>query len=632
MKHIARFAFALALAAGAAAAAPPSGPEIVALLARVTGIVRVTRAGTEAAAPGVAGISLYASDRITTLNGRAEVQFPNGNILRLKSDTVLTVVPPEEPQKKSLARTFAFLARGSVRALVRSVRPDEGFSIRSANAIASVKGTDLLFDGSSVQVRDEGDSAQHQVDLSDPDGLHHLLVGEGMEGGFDAGGAPIEPHAADPGAFDRFDLDNAGNNSTGGANGGGSTTGEGTQGGQGGGTTAGSGDTGGDESEALRADAEAFESSDDLGDMADRDEHQGDKASGSVLYDRHGYAYVMENRVFLENAHTIKYVDQATRSDGDNLGTTTLESRLMFNVDLDPDHFEDQRRGVAATFRDPSVFPPLYLTEEDWQVTNPANDTVKVQNLLDTPQPVDAAYYPRNPLSYDTASHTWSYSPSDPTQVGWAQGFEYRRWVGSADAPALKEHFKISFLGDVAEGWYAGVTPPDTYPATVDGFPCQSSGQTQWASQAQSPTWDGMYGYDTGMVGYDNGNLYDYYEGAPVFNNPYFGSGTRTTTSLGAFSVREDVTYGDRSTFSMVRRLITPEGEERDPFSLAEFPTEDAVHAATEPLNYEVEFGADEFHGRMIDIIAPTQFWDDAVPHGIDSNGHDHPLDPAYIG
>jgi hypothetical protein len=34
----------------------------------------------------------------------------------------------------------------------------------------------------------------------------------------------------------------------------------------------------------------------------------------------------------------------------------------------------------------------------------------------------------------------------------------------------------------------------------------------------------------------------------------------------------------------------------------------------------------------MIDILSPTQFWDDAVPHNIESNGVDQPIPPSYVG
>jgi len=605
--------------------AAPAGPDIVAQLEKVSGMVRITRSGTDHPAPAVSGIGLYSNDQIITLNGRAEVLFSSGNILRLKNDTVLTVVPPADPAKKSLARTFAFLFKGSVRALVKSVRADEGFAIRSPNAIASVKGTDLLFDGSSVQVRDEGDATIHQVDLSDPDGLHHLLVGEGMEGGFDPNGNPVDSHAADPTAFDRFEMDGTGGPGAGGPAG--DQPHESGQGGQG------SSDT-----QGLHAEAENFQNSGDLGDLADHDEHQGDVAAGVVQHDRHGNLVLNESHVFLENSNTIKYVAQTTRDGGDSKGTTTLESELAFNQDLPADHFEDVRRGLAAAFHDPTQAPAYYVTEEDWQVVSPQNDMVRVQNLLGAPQPLAASYYPLAPYAYNTVTKRWDYSSlvNDPTQIGWVQDYEYRRWVGPATGPSLKEHFHISILGDVDEGWYAGVNPPAVYPTTAAGFPTFNAGnQTAWNIDQNTPGWDGMYGFDPSFYGNDSNTITNYYVGQPTFNNPNFGTGQRSVTTVGSFVTRELVTYGDGTKFVMNRYVITPDGMEHDPAALVPSgPTEDRIHALPENLNYgyEVEFGADEFGGRMIDILSPTQFWDDAAPHGLDSNGPGLTLPPQYVG
>lgn len=608
----------------AASQPPAGGPSVVAQLAKVTGVVRVTRSGTEHPAPAVSGLGLYANDQIITLNGRAEVLFASGNILRLKNDTVLTVIPPADPAKKSLARTFAFLFKGSVRALVKSVQAEEGFAIRSPNAIASVKGTDLLFDGTSVQVRDEGDATVHQVDLSDPDGLHHVLVGEGMEGGFDPNGNPVDSHAADPAAFDRFEMDG-----TGGPGAGGPSGDQPHDAGQ-----AGQGST---DTQGLHGEAETFQASGDLGDLADHDEHQGDVAAGVVQHDRHGNLVLNESHVFLENSNTIKYVAQTTRDGGDNKGTTTLTSELAFNQDLPPDHFEDVRRGLAAAFRDPTQSPPYYITEEDWQVVSPHDDMVRVQNLLGVPQPLAAAYNPIGPFNYNSATKRWDYSGlvSNATQIGWAQDYEYRLWLGSATGPTLKEHFHISILGDVDEGWYAGVTPPAVYPATVDGFIVPYAGsQTAWNIDQNTVGWDGMYGFDQSFYFIDSNTSLSHYVGQPMFNNPSFGSGTRLVlrAPAGSFVTGEQIRFGDGTTLTMGRSLIQPDGTVLDPgVLLPQGATEDLIHALPGALNYEVEFGSSEFDGRMIDILSPTRFWDDAAPHGLNFNGPGLPL-PPYAG
>ncbi len=591
-----------ALAADSAApATPSSGPQLVATLTRVSGLVRVARGGNEKLlAPGVAGVGLNAGDTVVVLSGRAEIQFTSGNVIRLNKDTTLRVEPPEEPgaRKRTLGRTFAMLVRGSIKALVRHVNPDEGFAVESQSAIASVKGTVFFFDGLTLKVKDEQDAGTHQVVLADARSERTILIGEGMEGGINGDGSFRDPHPFDPGQLQHEEQELEGD-LNGGATGGGGQGGS-DHGGQGGGQgnlgntssqgTQGTEGEGDDDSQEfhdeLVREASDFQSADDLADLTDHLERQGDQSLVAVALDRHGYRVRVDESIHLVAPDQIQILVLSTRDGGPDAGLTYMQNDYFFNTRLPADSFDSVRRHYLQAFSDPTITPPYWTTKEEQKFVNPAGDAVLTRVLLDEPKLV------YDYVHADGDGGTWAYTPYsilgnyhfqgpdgwDASPRGWAQPYELARYVqfGGGDL-VPKEHFLFTEYGNVAAGWYAGASPAAEYPTDAEpsGGCYYSPGiPTLWAANgpnvvtgvplagpgtqvARDPDGHPMYRYDFNFLDGFGG----YYGGSPDFNNPFLGSG-----STGAFfdedgGITERTVYGDGTSLSESYYFVSSEGE-----------------------------------------------------------------------
>jgi len=508
---------------------------------RVNGLVRVARAGSLDQAQVTVGMTLAEGDRVTTISGRVEVRFADGHVLRLVENSTVDVMAPPRGKKG----VFMRLVTGKMRALVARLSADESFQIQSSFAVASVKGTDLFFDGLIGSVRDEGDSTPHTLELTSLDGQTKLEIGEGMTGGFGADGSVIQPTLAGSGFFEALDqaFDVSGAPSGGSSSGstpGGDTAGTSTpppQAGDGGSSESGpaEGDTLRDE---LLGDLADFAASQDLGRESDTMEHAADAALGRSLVDIHGYRVRLEEHVMRlpDDPATIEIVALTSREAGPNAGISSFIDDLTFNAAL-PDNYEDIRRGLPAAFADPNVMPQWFPVSDTQVSRNPYGDQVRRQAIFGVPTPVFAEAVPSEPGVF-----AWTYS-SEITQNGWGQSTDLQLFVGTMRAGALqenlREHFAYDHYGRMVGGWYSGCAPAAVYPdySPFVGEP------TMWASVGTTQM-NGAPLYPVEMPDMDNPATTGINEAFPIFNNGQFGAGTRTTyrNALGGTTV--ETRYG----------------------------------------------------------------------------------------
>lgn len=599
------------------AAGAPAAPETVAQLEKVSGIVRVTRSGSENPAPGVSGASLYPNDKVTTLQGRAEVQFPGGNVLRLKSDTVLTVVPPAVPGKKSLAKTFAFLFKGSVNALVRSIRPEEGFAIRSDTAVASVKGTDFIFDGATVMVRDEHDAQQHLVTLSDAAELHSALVSEGMTAGVRGDGTISDPHPFDQGALDNEDRDFEGTSQNHAA-----VTGQAAA---------------EAESAALHAELAEFAQSGDLARWSDFQERSTDLQIARVVKDRHGEWVRMDEHMLHPQPATAELLVLNERDGGPNKGVSYYDDRVTYNKPLPDDGFADIYRNDYAYLQNPDVYPDFYRVKETSEFASPRGDYIQWQFDYDAPAAVYDYWVKGNfTIGLYTDPTTWKWANTIDvqysTQTGWGQRHDDRLFVGTAATGAiLKEHYLYDEYDQLVGGWYAGVTHPsgemvqDLMNATGESAYYTDETGTTVVAPTQLTVWGQTTQAASGPV-----TLYPYYaqlfngqgldSGAPklrenawrdvlgdyAWSDASFGTGfvDQWTDENGGSIYASN--YADGTWLTQRLYLIDDEGNYLDPWAWT--------------YNLEVEFEASEFQdpvtgeSRTVDLVVDPEIFNSGRP------------------
>lgn len=630
MPILRRLSMPCVLSAIAAASSAFAAGQPVASLTRVSGIVRAIPAGTQAAAVAKTGDPLAAGDQVVTEDGRAEITFAQGHILRLNANTTLEVVPPANPATKThvVAKLFAMLFKGSIKALVKPVDPHEGFAIQSVQAIASVKGTVFIMADGTVLVQDEGDPQPHQVEITDPNTGRSFLVSEGQAGGFNGDGSPNSPHAFTEQEFQQRDQQIEGGGNVGSPPAGTPPAGTPPAGQSPPPTTPPPGPSADDGRGDLHGELGDFAGSHDLGQQTDQNNRVADTMLGAVQLDRHGNRVRIEKEVKLLSSaantnDTIEYDVRNFRDGGPSAGLTALQSTFTFNQSLPTDGFQDVRRGLAAAFADNTQAPAFWLTGEHWQVVGPDNHEVATDVVFGPVQGVYRAWITAN--LWNASTNTWTYSGPVGPQSGWSQGFDYKRSLGTVGALALMEHFQVNFMGDIEGGWYAGISHPasETYdPALLP--PNQAwvwSGQsTQWSAGPDPNT--GLYYYDPNAYAYDSNTLTYVYYGTPFFNNGFFGSGTRTLTTLGSFIQAEHVVYGDGNTFDMTRFVVDTQGHEQDLNALLpNGVSEAAVHGLGPNFSYEVEFKSSIFGvDSVLDILSDPAFFDEAAPVNPNSN------------
>jgi len=576
----------------------------IAEISSTSGLVRVARATSVSdwieAKPAM---PLFVLDKVKTLEGtldRAEVRFANGSVIRLGSRTTLEIRDVQKDSRGVIRKIASRLLGGLVRAVIKKVEGNDEFTITSNHAIASVKGCDFVFDGSTVTVIDEGDAETHKILLSDLAGTKVLEILEGMYGAINDDGTVVEPTSADPRFLDQLLHGVSG--------------GQGSQGGQGQG-----GGQNAIDPEELRADLADFVDSQNMGEILDSEERINDIQAGKVLIDMNGYRVRAEQYVFQPSANQIEYLVLNTREGGPNAGLTYLQSDLTFNQDL-PANYEDIRRGLSAAMADPMRYPEYFLTGETFRVESPAGDYVRRTLDFGAPEPVFAFHQIMMPGGYDGAAFTWNYNQmGQPT--GWGQTAEKWLFVGTADAETPKEHFRYDRYGNIEKGWFAGCNP------------IESSGNI-WMTENQDPDiMHNMYSVDTILdTQYNMEQIPEQFtpriEGMPAFNNPLFatsGGGTRTSFTNGKGGVTHRTTYGDGTILDASTYAITDEGMLITPAMLGAVATGAADPSILgDSLNFEVVYEASEFLdntsglARDIDlVIIPGLFGD--------SGGIEHP-------
>ena len=553
----------------AAAAAP------LAEVSRVSGLVRVSHGVRGAPAQPTAGMPLVEADRVACLGGKVELRFTDGHLLRLVENASLEIMAPVQGKKKGV---FTRLLAGKVRALVAKFSGNEVFVIQSSYAVASVKGTDLLFDGRSATVRDEGDVMEHSVELLSPQGRLLALIGEGETAGHRPDGSIDQPHPADSAVLEemerQFDVAPPAGGTTSG------TTGEG---GQGAGTKAaeaaagagesGEGESAEDENADLYAEMSDFASSDELVNYYDWMERTSDLQLGKVILDRHGNRVEMEQYNYLLSTNTIEYLVLNFRDGGPSAGLTAMTTDLTFNTDLPADRFDDVRRGLSISFRDTSVYPVYWLTQEYRSIMNQDGEQLTEDVYLSDPVEIWSA--PTRAFS----GGTWSYGMGG-AQVGWGQAFEYARTITENWSYLPLEHYLVTEYGDLNAGWYLGANPVPDYPAgcvNFQGIPNDAT-PTAWflngATTSGNMWWmPPMYLHDPDFnsTGIPEDGVVD---GRPALGNAWFGLGVRETaalaTDVGTFRTFERTWYGDPAspdtpTLTISSFIVDDNGNEQDP-------------------------------------------------------------------
>ncbi|MEK7475572.1 MAG: FecR family protein [Candidatus Coatesbacteria bacterium] len=573
----------------------------LAQMGSVTGLVRIAHPGSPTQDQAVAGMPLAEGDRVSCLAGRAEIRFTDGHVLRLVENSVLEIMGPVQRGKRGV---FTRLFAGRVRAIVARLTADTSFEVQSSYAVASVKGTDLFFDGLIASVRPEGDGVVHTLELTSADGKSRLEIRDGMSGGFSADGSVVEPKAVDAAFFDAleraFDVTAPSSGTPAG--------GTPPAGGTGGGTTPPAGGEGTSiDRDALRADLADFAGSHELGEYADFLEHAGDVALGAALIDMHGYRVRTEEFVRLAAPDTIQFLVLNSREEGPNAGVSSYQDDLKFNQAL-PANYEDVRRNLAATFADPAHEPPYWPVSEEARASSPRGDTVRREALFGTPQ---AIFTDEFPDSFNTSTFSYNYVGGN-APGGWGQTTETRLWINEIP----KEHFLHDQHGYIVGGWYAGVAPGGD-PATWPEYPYYPTGSqgagspSLWSNGPDAAT--GLYPVDPLM---DAPSFPTFVvSGLPVFGNAYFGAGSRTFSlnSRGGFT--GETIYGDKTFLRESFFFVSDKGTVIDPLASAAGGGMGLEAAAPEHVNFELEWEASEFadpaggEAHTIDIMITPEIF-----------------------
>ena len=561
-----------------------SAPDI-ASITKMTGLVRVAHAPSvsdwQDARPGM---PLQEKDRIKTLDGsrdRAEIRFKDGSVIRLAPRTTFEITTYEVDSRGRVKRIASRLFGGMLRAVVNKIEPDQKFEIYSNHAVASVKGTDFIFDGSTVTVIDEKDGIRHSVVISDPTGGKILEVLAGMMGGLREDGTPINPTAVDPAVINAI---------LSGLDGGGSgRSGSGSGAGDGDGSGGGDGEGGGNENtidpESLRDDLTDFADSNDLSDIADNQERFTDVITGSVLVDMNGYRVRTEQYVARPKPATIEYIALNSREGGPNAGLTIMDKKLNFNTAL-PENFEDVRKGLPAAMNNPAKMPDYFLASDSFIVKNPAGDTLYKENIYGLPQPVmdshtinigsgsvlDAFGQP-TVYGYDSVNFTWNYDETGATQVAWGQQVDKKLFLGtSAGAFIPKEHFMVDRYGRVERRWYAGCSPtPSETTSWYNLTMMFGSSDLLWAEMYPVSLDSSI---NTGL--YSDASIDNL---IPKLGNSNFGTGYTSEYFDDQNGIVKETIYGDSTWLRSHQYLVNKEGVVVDAYS------RDMVSTGIEDLN-----------------------------------------------
>ena len=592
-------------------------PEI-ASISKMSGLVRVSHAPSVSDwSDAKPAMNLRVQDRVKTLEGsndRAEIRFKDGSVIRLAPRTTFEISAYEEDNRGRLKKIASRLFGGMLRAVVNKLEPDQQFQIYSTHAVASVKGTDFIFDGSTVTVIDEKDGIRHAVVMTDPTGGHIIEVLQGMMGGLHEDGTPINPTAIDPAVLNEIlkGLDVVAPGS----------------GGSGGGGDALEGSGGGDgdapiDPNSLRGDLQDLADSQDLSDIADNEERFTDAMTGAVLIDMNGYRVRAEQYVMHPAPDTIDYLALNLRDGGPNAGLTYQASELVFNKAL-PDNFEDVRRGLPAAFGNPNggVPPEYYLLTDSFVVANPAGDFLMRLSSFGPPQATfdihvihynDAAtsFSPMiktdfSPGSYDVGSMSWIYDETGGTQTGWGQQAAKMLFIGSSlsgNATLIpKESFRYDRYGRVEAGWYSGCNP------VVDPL-----GEWNYSMAKSMPEFAWILLYPVSISLVNSIGVYtdaDIAPGTPGFDNSNFGTGTKTAFADERGGLVQRTTYGDNTWLNIRNYAVNAEGQvvQSDMLEAVANGSED-ISALGDGVNLETVYEAPEWvdpatnTARTIDIM-----------------------------
>lgn len=121
----------------------PSVASAGAVLLEAQGPVQIRNARSKTYAPAKAGVTLADGARLKTgAKARAALRYPDGSVLKVRADTEVIVRAPKKVTAARPSGVVLFLGRVWAK-VAKHAGGDTHFEVRSANAVAGVRGTEL---------------------------------------------------------------------------------------------------------------------------------------------------------------------------------------------------------------------------------------------------------------------------------------------------------------------------------------------------------------------------------------------------------------------------------------------------------------------------------------------------------